>query len=172
MDEMLLDIAEVAERCGVAPSALRFYEKRGLVSPAGRNGLRRTYRPDVLGRLTLIACARGAGFTIAQIAAFLRATPDDAELRVQMARKALALEEDIARLSRMRDSLRCPRGGLVPHSKPNAEGFKVCRSSIRDCRPCPPRAVCFSPNAQRRTILLHNDHPALLRARRRHLAWT
>jgi DNA-binding transcriptional MerR regulator len=106
VDEMLMDIAEVAERCGVAPSALRFYEKRGLVSPAGRNGLRRTYRPDVLGRLTLIACARRAGFTIAQIAGFLRATPDDAELRVQMARKALELEEDIARLSRMRDSLR------------------------------------------------------------------
>ena len=40
MDERLLDIAEVAERCGLAPSALRFYEKRGLVSPAGRNGLR------------------------------------------------------------------------------------------------------------------------------------
>jgi hypothetical protein len=60
----------------------------------------------------------------------------------------------------------------VPHSKPNAEGFKVYRSSIRDCRPCPLRAACFSPNAKRRTILLHKDHPALLRARRRHLAWT
>jgi hypothetical protein len=31
---------------------------------------------------------------------------------------------------------------------------------------------CFSPNAQRRTILLLKDHPALLRARRPHLAWT
>src|SRR6516165_6408310 len=61
---------------------------------------------------------------------------------------------------------------LVPHSKPNAEGFKVYRSSIRDCRQCPLRADCFSPNAQRRTVLLNKDHPALLRARRRHLAWT
>ena len=117
MDERLLDIAEVSQRCGLAPSALRFYEKRGLVSPAGRNGLRRAYRPDALGRLALIACARGAGFTIAQIAAFLRATPDDAELRAQMARKALELEEDIARLSRMRDSLRhastCTHAPLV-----------------------------------------------------------
>jgi hypothetical protein len=43
----------------------------------------------------------------------------------------------------------------VPHSKPNAEGFKVYRSSIRDCRPCPLRAACFSPNAQRRTVLLN-----------------
>ena len=43
---VLLDIAEVAVRSGLAPSALRFYEKRGLIAPAGRNGLRRTYRPD------------------------------------------------------------------------------------------------------------------------------
>ena len=77
------------------------------------------------------------------------------------------------KLDARHDRLRCPRGRhLVPHSKPNAEGFKVYRSSIRDCRPCPLRAACFSPNAQRRTVLLNKDHPALLRARRRHLAWT
>lgn len=106
MDERLLDIAQVAERCGLAPSALRFYENRGLISSAGRNGLRRTYRPDVLARLTLIACARSAGFTIAQIAGFLRATPDDTELRAHLADKAQELEAEIARLTRMRDSLR------------------------------------------------------------------
>ncbi|WP_370963632.1 MerR family transcriptional regulator [Amycolatopsis sp. cg9] len=102
----LLDIAEVAERTGLAPSALRFYEKRGLVEPAGRNGLRRTYHPDVLQRLELVACARGAGFTIAEIARFLVATPTDAALRERMARKAAELDESIDRLTRMRDSLR------------------------------------------------------------------
>lgn len=106
MDGTLLDIAEVAERSGLSASALRFYERRGLVSPAGRNGLRRVYRPEVLDRLALIACAGGAGFTIAEIAGFLRATPDDTELRARMAVKAEKLEEDIARLIRMRDSLR------------------------------------------------------------------
>ncbi|MFG1945763.1 MerR family transcriptional regulator [Nonomuraea sp. NPDC048826] len=105
MAESLLDIAEVAERSGLAPSALRFYERRGLIASAGRNGLRRTYRPDVLDRLALIVCARGAGFTIAEIARFLAATPDDTELRTHMAEKAGALEEDIARLTRMRDGL-------------------------------------------------------------------
>ena len=64
----LLDIGEVAARTGLAPSALRFYEQRGLVAAAGRNGLRRTYRPDVFDRLALIACARQAGFGIAEIA--------------------------------------------------------------------------------------------------------
>jgi DNA-binding transcriptional MerR regulator len=102
----LLDIAEVGERTGLAPSALRFYEKRGLITATGRNGLRRTYHPDILGRLALIACARGAGFTLAEIARFLRATPTDAELRTRMAEKARQLDDDIARLIRMRDSLR------------------------------------------------------------------
>jgi DNA-binding transcriptional MerR regulator len=102
----LLDIAEVAERSRLAPSALRFYEKRGLITADGRNGLRRTYEPEVLQRLALIACARFAGFTIAEIARFLLATPSDTELRARMAGKAQELEEDIARLTRMRDSLR------------------------------------------------------------------
>lgn len=102
----LLDIAEVAEKSGLAPSALRFYEKRGLVEPAGRNGLRRTYHPDVLQRLDLVACARGAGFTIAEIARFLVATPSDDALRERMAVKAAELDDTIDRLTRMRDSLR------------------------------------------------------------------
>ncbi|WP_454194248.1 MerR family transcriptional regulator [Nocardia sp. Marseille-Q1738] len=106
MTDVLLDIAEVAEHTGLAPSALRFYEKRGLVAATGRNGLRRTYHPDVLGRLALITCARDAGFTLAEIGRFLRASPTDAELRARMAEKANQLDEDIARLIRMRDSLR------------------------------------------------------------------
>ncbi|WP_063062098.1 MerR family transcriptional regulator [Nocardia sienata] len=102
----LLDIAEVAERSGSAPSALRFYERRGLIRSAGRNGLRRTFEPDVLDRLTLIDCARRAGFTLAQIQRFLSATPNDTELRAHLALRATQLDHDIARLTRMRDSLR------------------------------------------------------------------
>lgn len=100
-----LDIAEVAERTGLAASALRFYERRGLIASSGRNGLRRTFAPEVLDRITLISCAQSAGFTLAQIAGFLVATPDDTGLREQMARKAAQITEEIARLSRMRDSL-------------------------------------------------------------------
>nr|WP_286079661.1 MerR family DNA-binding transcriptional regulator [Enterobacter ludwigii] len=36
-----LDIREVANLTGVTPSALRYYEKKGLIKPIGRNGLRR-----------------------------------------------------------------------------------------------------------------------------------
>lgn len=106
MVQVKLDIAEVAERTGLAPSALRFYERRGLIRSSGRNGLRRTFEPGVLGRLEFVACARAAGFTLAQIARFLVATPDDTELRVHLARKADSLDGEIDRLTRMRDSLR------------------------------------------------------------------
>ncbi|MFG3705855.1 MerR family transcriptional regulator [Micromonospora sp. NPDC047670] len=102
----VLDIAEVAERTGTTASALRFYERRGLIRSSGRNGLRRTFDPDVIDRITLIGCAQAAGFTLAQIAAFLVANPGDAELRERMATKAAELDQDIARLTRMRDSLR------------------------------------------------------------------
>ncbi|MER5891636.1 MerR family transcriptional regulator [Streptomyces sp. NPDC001876] len=106
MDEPLLDIAEVARSSGLAPSALRFYEKKGLIAAAGRNGLRRTYRPDVLERLALITCARSAGLSVAEIGRFLVARPSDAALRVRMAAKARDLDEQLGRLTRLRDSLR------------------------------------------------------------------
>ena len=123
-----LDIAEVAARTGLAPSALRFYERRGLIESSGRNGLRRTFEPSVLDRITLIGCARAAGFTLAQIVRFLAATPDDAVLRERIAEKVRELEQDIDRLSRMRDSLRhavtCTHTPLVgcPEFKSRIEG--------------------------------------------------
>ncbi|MGW4498968.1 MerR family transcriptional regulator [Micromonospora sp. NPDC004336] len=101
-----LDIAEVAEQTGMTASALRFYERRGLIRSSGRNGLRRTFSPDIVDRIALIGCAQAAGFTLAQIARFLVARPGDAELRERMAEKARGLDQDIARLTRMRDSLR------------------------------------------------------------------
>jgi DNA-binding transcriptional MerR regulator len=103
---MLLDIAEVSQRSGLAPSALRFYERKGLITPDGRNGLRRAYQAETLSRLTLITCARDAGFTLAEIAAFLRAGPSDTVLRERMAAKEREVSERVDQLTRLRDSLR------------------------------------------------------------------
>ncbi|GAA1427196.1 helix-turn-helix domain-containing protein [Streptomyces thermospinosisporus] len=105
-DEPLLDIGEVARRTGLAPSALRFYERKGLIAPEGRNGLRRTYRPEVLERLGLITCARSAGLSVAEIGRFLAARPSDGDLRERMTARAEDLDEQIGRLTRLRDSLR------------------------------------------------------------------
>jgi len=45
----VLDIGEVARRSGLAASALRFYERKGLIAAAARNGLRRAYTPRRAG---------------------------------------------------------------------------------------------------------------------------
>ncbi len=63
----MLSIGEVAKCSGLRPSALRYYELEGLISPAARLSGRRHYEESVLNRLRVIACARDAGFTIAEI---------------------------------------------------------------------------------------------------------
>jgi transposase len=68
--------------------------------------------------------------------------------------------------------VRCPGGKLLrPHGQPDSDGFQHYRARIPDCRACRLRAICFSPDMKRRAILLHKDHPALLRARRKYARW-
>jgi DNA-binding transcriptional MerR regulator len=101
-----LDIGEVHDRTGLQPSTLRYYEQRGLIEASGRNGLRRRYQPDVLGRLALIRAAQSAGFTLAETAELLDATPADAELRQRLGAKADELDDRIQLLAAVRDQLR------------------------------------------------------------------
>jgi DNA-binding transcriptional MerR regulator len=63
----LLDIGEVASRAGMAPSALRFYERERIIESVERKGLRRQFRPDVLTTLAVVAMCRQAGFSIEEI---------------------------------------------------------------------------------------------------------
>jgi len=68
--------------------------------------------------------------------------------------------------------VRCPAGKILrPHGVPDSDGFQHYRARIRDCEPCRLRAICFSTTMRRRAILLHKDHPALLRARRKYARW-
>lgn len=107
-----LDIAEVAQRSGVAASTLRFYEEKGLIASVGRRGLRRVFAPGVLERLALIALWRAAGFSLGEIALMFAA---DGQLRIDrqtLTAKAEELDSAIGKLSAMRDGLRhaaaCP----------------------------------------------------------------
>jgi hypothetical protein len=68
--------------------------------------------------------------------------------------------------------VRCPAGKVLrPHGKPDSDGFQAWRARVADCEPCRLRATCFGATMRRRAILLHKDHPALLRARRKHARW-
>lgn len=66
-EDELLAIGEVARRSGLRPSALRFYEKAGLLVPPLRASGRRRYERGVLRRLAIIDVAQRAGFSLAEI---------------------------------------------------------------------------------------------------------
>lgn len=61
-----LAIGEVARRAGVNASAIRYYERVGLLEEPGRVNGRRRYGPEVLDLLAMIRVAQRAGFTIAE----------------------------------------------------------------------------------------------------------
>jgi MerR family redox-sensitive transcriptional activator SoxR len=71
-----LTIGQVAERGGVAPSALRFYEAQGLISSERTAGNQRRYGGDVLCRVMMIRACQRVGLTIAEIRAALAELPD------------------------------------------------------------------------------------------------
>lgn len=72
---MMLPIGEVADRAGVAPSALRFYEKEGLVQAARSEGGQRRYPREVLRRVAFIRAAQKVGLTLDEIREALNSLP-------------------------------------------------------------------------------------------------
>lgn len=66
-DSGLVPIGELARRTGVATSALRYYERLGLLPPAERVSQRRHYPPSTAERVALIRLYQDAGFTLAEI---------------------------------------------------------------------------------------------------------
>ena len=77
VDNNLLPIGEVAERSGLAASAVRFYEKAGLIRAERTAGNQRLFRRDVLRRLAFIRIAQRVGLTLEEIVKALDELPAD-----------------------------------------------------------------------------------------------
>jgi MerR family redox-sensitive transcriptional activator SoxR len=73
----LLTIGEVARRSGVAASALRFYEERGLIASERAGSGHRRYPRPVLRRVAFIVFAQRVGLTLEEIGGELAALPPD-----------------------------------------------------------------------------------------------
>jgi MerR family transcriptional regulator, redox-sensitive transcriptional activator SoxR len=72
----LLTIGEVARRSGVASSALRFYEQRGLIESERAGSGHRRYPRAVLRRIAFIVFAQHVGLTLEEIGAELAKLPE------------------------------------------------------------------------------------------------
>jgi MerR family transcriptional regulator, redox-sensitive transcriptional activator SoxR len=70
-----LTIGEVARRSGFAPSALRYYEREGLIASTRTTGQQRRYERSVLRRLAFIRAARNIGLGLDEVRAALASLP-------------------------------------------------------------------------------------------------
>jgi MerR family redox-sensitive transcriptional activator SoxR len=105
-----LSIGEVSERSGVAASALRFYERQGLIASTRTDGNQRRYERAVLRRIAFIQAGRAAGVSLADIRSALaglptRRTPSRKDWERLSNRWRDDLDERIASLQALRGRL-------------------------------------------------------------------
>lgn len=108
--DQVLTISEVARRSGVAASALRFYEEKGLIGSERAGSGHRRYRRSVLRRVAFIVFAQRIGLSLDEISAELAKLPGHcAPRRADWARLSSTwtsrIDERIAELQRLRVGL-------------------------------------------------------------------
>ena len=106
----LLTVSDVARRSGLAASALRFYEKEGLIAASRTSGGQRRYERSVLRRLAFIRAARHVGLGLEEVRDVLaklpsERTPNRADwTRISRSWRS-RIDEQIAALESLRDGL-------------------------------------------------------------------
>ena len=106
----LLTISEVSRRSGVAASALRFYEERGLINSERAGSGHRRYPRAVLRRIAFIVFAQRIGMTLDEVAAELAKlpagrVPEGSDWAKLSSGWTSRIDEQIALLQRLRESL-------------------------------------------------------------------
>ncbi len=104
-----MNIGEVAERAGLPPKTIRYYEDIGLVKPLrGANGYR-SFRESDMHKLAFLGRARALGFTIEDCRTLLALWEDknraSGDVRQVAVEHLARIEEKIAQLEDMRETL-------------------------------------------------------------------
>lgn len=109
MTEATLSIGEVADKAGVSVSAIRFYERQGLLPEPERVGGQRRYTDAAVQRLAIIDAGKRAGFSLDEVGVLLTSTdrgaPAHEQLRALASRKLPEVDALIERAQIMRDWL-------------------------------------------------------------------
>ena len=126
-------ISRVAKQFGLAASALRYYERIGLLPPARIVGGRRHYDAVILNRIAIIQRARAAGFSLADIrelfSGYADAVPASRRWRELTRRKSAELE---ATAQRIRDM----QALLEKMGRCGCDGIDACGGRIRAKSKC------------------------------------
>jgi MerR family transcriptional regulator, redox-sensitive transcriptional activator SoxR len=102
-----LSISELRVRTGLASSALRFYERKGLLRATARVGGRRFYDESAVEQVALIDLLKLAGFTLSEIAALVDSTGRTApNWRGMASAKLRELDQHVEKIQQARTALR------------------------------------------------------------------
>jgi DNA-binding transcriptional MerR regulator len=102
----LLTIGDVAKQAALRPSAIRFYEKKGLLPYPLRSGGQRRYDRSILARLAVLERAKQCGFTLEEVRALFNDSGGPSERWQRIAcRKLAELDAMVERIATMRDLL-------------------------------------------------------------------
>jgi MerR family redox-sensitive transcriptional activator SoxR len=112
MSNATVGIGEAARRCGLAPSAIRYYESEGLIDPPQRADGRRRYGVDELRRLAFIARGREMGLGLAALRTALHPRPGGWTELVDA--QVAMLDTQIAAAKRTREMLMASRDCPAP----------------------------------------------------------
>ena len=150
----VLTVSEVAQRSGFAASALRYYEREGLIRATRTAGGQRRYTRSVLRRLAFIRAAGNVGLSLEEIRVELARlpegrTPNKADWARISAHWRRRLDEQVAALEALRDRLdscigcgclslkQCGISNPVDRAagSPEAPGAALLPSLLRRARP-------------------------------------
>jgi DNA-binding transcriptional MerR regulator len=101
MGDTLLTIGVVGARAGLATSAIRYYERRGLVQADARVSGQRRYREETVRRLVFIGMLQDAGLDLDEIDGIVHAGTVE-EWKAIARRRLAALDDEIEQLQRAR----------------------------------------------------------------------
>ncbi len=102
-----MTIGEISRRTGIATSAIRYYERSGLLPKPPRHSGRRVYAPDILAKLAVVSFAKATGFRLREIRAlFDSGRPYSKRLREQASAKMVEMDQRIAQAQAMKTLLR------------------------------------------------------------------
>lgn len=104
-----MNIGEVADRSGIPPKTIRYYEDIGLVRPQRSGNGYRVFRETDLHKLAFLGRARALGFSIEDCRTLLSLyedkTRESAQVKVVAEEHLTAIDEKIAQLQGMRETL-------------------------------------------------------------------
>ena len=132
MSEATLSIGEVADRAGIAVSAIRYYERNGLLPEAERVSGQRRFTEETVQRLGIIDVAKVAGFSLDEVGVLLTSIDEGAPAHKQL--QALA-ERKLPEVDALIERAQAMRDWLTTASSCGCESLEGCGLFVGDGQP-------------------------------------